>query len=58
MLFLYRVYQICVMLPLMLAATVITALTAIAGASLGAGRWRPDTILNGSGAGSCAGSPS
>lgn len=39
MLFLYRVYQICVMLPLMLAATVITALTAIAGASLGAGRW-------------------
>lgn len=39
MLFLYRVYQICVMLPLMLTATVITALTAIAGASLGAGRW-------------------
>ncbi len=39
MLFLYRVYQICVMLPLMLVATVLTALTAIAGASLGAGRW-------------------
>lgn len=57
MLFLYRVYQICVMLPLMLAATVITALTAIAGARSepDAG---PDTILNGSGAGSCAGSPS
>ena len=39
MLFLYRVYQICVMLPLMLVATVLTALTAIVGASFGAGRW-------------------
>ena len=35
----YRVYQIVIMLPLMLAATVVTALIVIAGSLLGGGRW-------------------
>ncbi|MDE6651300.1 MAG: 1-acyl-sn-glycerol-3-phosphate acyltransferase [Paramuribaculum sp.] len=35
----YRIYQIVIMLPLMLVATVITAVTVIIGSMVGAGRW-------------------
>lgn len=38
-LFLYRVYQLVVMLPVLLVATVVTALCNIIGCSLGGGRW-------------------
>ncbi len=38
-LFLYRVYQICVMAPVLLAATVLTAVTTIIGVSVGVGQW-------------------
>lgn len=36
---LYRIYQIIIMLPLMLVATVLTALIAIVGSAIGLGRW-------------------
>lgn len=36
---LYRIWQICVMTPLMITATVITALATIIGSAVGAGRW-------------------
>ncbi|CCX47597.1 1-acylglycerol-3-phosphate O-acyltransferase [Bacteroides sp. CAG:927] len=39
MLYLYRIYQCVIMLPLLLVATVITALIAIIGSMIGAGRW-------------------
>lgn len=39
MLYLYRIYQCVIMLPVMLVATVITALIAIVGSMLGAGKW-------------------
>ncbi|MDE7026212.1 MAG: 1-acyl-sn-glycerol-3-phosphate acyltransferase [Paramuribaculum sp.] len=39
MIYLYRIYQCVVMLPVLLVATVVTALIAIAGSMLGAGRW-------------------
>lgn len=39
MLYLYRIYQCLVMLPILLVATVLTALIAIVGSMLGAGRW-------------------
>lgn len=35
----YRIYQICIMLPLMLVATTLTALITIVGSMLGAGKW-------------------
>ncbi len=38
MIVLYRIYQIVVMLPLMLVATVLAALTTLAGCALGGGR--------------------
>ncbi len=36
---LYRIYQIFIMMPLMLVATVVTALITIVASVLGAGRW-------------------
>lgn len=36
---LYRIYQIVVMLPILLVATIVTALLAIIGSALGFGRW-------------------
>ena len=39
MIYLYRIYQFLIMLPIMLVATVITALIAIVGSMLGAGKW-------------------
>lgn len=39
MLFLYRVYQLIVMAPLMLVVTVVCALLTITGCALGGGRW-------------------
>lgn len=39
MIYLYRIYQFIIMMPLMLVATVITALVTIIGSSLGGGRW-------------------
>lgn len=36
---LYRVYQILIMCPLIVVATILTALSAIAGSALGYGRW-------------------
>lgn len=39
MLVLYRIYQLVIMAPLLLLATVITALFTIAGCFLGGGRW-------------------
>lgn len=38
-LFLYRIYQLLVMAPVLLVSTVVTALITIAGAMIGAGRW-------------------
>ncbi len=37
--FLYRIYQVCVMLPLVLVLTILTALVTIIGCVLGGGRW-------------------
>lgn len=39
LLFLYRVYQLCVMAPLMIVATVIAAVCTIVGCALGGGKW-------------------
>lgn len=39
MLILYRLYQLFIMAPLMLVATILTALLTIAGCMLGGGRW-------------------
>ncbi len=39
MIYLYRTYQLFFMLPVMLVATVLTALTAIIGSAIGAGKW-------------------
>lgn len=39
MLLLYRIYQICIMLPLLLVATTLTALLTIIGSAFGGGRW-------------------
>ena len=36
---LYRIYLICVMMPVMLAVTVLTALITITGSLCGGGRW-------------------
>lgn len=38
-LFLYRIYQLFIMAPLLLAATIVAALVTIIGCSLGGGRW-------------------
>ncbi len=37
--FLYRIYQFCIMLPILLAVTIITATITIIGSALGFGRW-------------------
>lgn len=39
MMFFYRIYQLFIMLPLMLVATIVTALLTSAGCMLGGGRW-------------------
>ena len=39
MMLLYRIYQILIMLPLMLVATILTAIITIIGSALGGGRW-------------------
>lgn len=39
MIVLYRIYQLAVMLPVLLVATIVTALVTIAGCMLGGGRW-------------------
>lgn len=39
MIILYRIYQFCIMLPLMLVATVIAAIITITACALGGGRW-------------------
>lgn len=39
MILFYRIYQIFIMLPILLTATVITALVTIIGSALGGGRW-------------------
>lgn len=39
MIFLYRIYQICIMIPLMLVATTITALLVMTGSVIFGGRW-------------------
>lgn len=36
---LYRIWQVCVMAPLMIVATILAALVTITGSALGAGRW-------------------
>lgn len=37
--FLYRIYQIFIMLPLLLVATILTATATVAGCALGGGKW-------------------
>ena len=44
MLFLYRIYQFLVAAPILLAATIITALAIIVLSVLGIGRWAGNTI--------------
>lgn len=39
MIVIYRIYQVCIMLPLALIATIIAAVVTIVGCSLGGGRW-------------------
>lgn len=39
MLFLYRIYQIFIFCPLIVVATIVTAVVTVAGVSLGCGRW-------------------
>lgn len=39
MIFFYRIYQFCIVVPVLLAVTVIAALLTIIGSSLGGGRW-------------------
>ncbi len=39
MMILYRIYQFVIMLPIMLVATIITALTTIIASALGGGKW-------------------
>ena len=39
MLFLYRIYQIFIFCPLIVVATIVTAVVTVAGVSLGFGRW-------------------
>lgn len=39
MMVIYRIYQLFIMLPLMLVATILTALITIIGSALGGGRW-------------------
>lgn len=36
---LYRLYQICIMLPLLVVATIVCAVATVAGCALGGGRW-------------------
>lgn len=35
----YRIYQICIMLPVMIVATILTAVVTVIGSMLGGGRW-------------------
>ena len=35
----YRIYQICIMLPLLLVATVLCGFVTVAGCALGGGKW-------------------
>ena len=39
MIALYRLYQIFIMLPLLVAATIICAVATVVGCALGGGRW-------------------
>lgn len=39
MIYLYRIYQLFIMLPLLLVATILAALTTTVGCALGGGRW-------------------
>lgn len=39
MIILYRIYQICVMCPLIIVSTIITAVATVIGSALGFGRW-------------------
>lgn len=36
---LYRIWQVCIMAPIMIVATILTALLTLAGSTLGGGRW-------------------
>ncbi len=39
MIYLYRIYQCIIMVPLIIVATIITALLTIIGSLLGGGKW-------------------
>ena len=39
MMILYRIYQICIMLPVLVVLTIICAIATVAGCALGGGRW-------------------